>query len=118
MNKKLRILVIDDEELILRATCRMLERSGYETFAASGASEALSVAGEQPLDLVIADVVIPGADGLELVERIRKIQNVPALVMSGFYGTDQLPAELKAIGKPFRRQELLDAVVDAMTQAA
>ena len=114
LEDKSKILVIDDEELLLQATCRMLERSGYEVFRASVAGEAISVARDNQLDLVIADVVIPGSDGLELVDRIRDIQDVPVLIMSGFYGTDQLPRGLPAIGKPFQHQELLDAVQEAM----
>src|SRR2546428_420677 len=66
-----RILVVDDEAAVLSIIAAMLTRSGYAATAASGAEEALKrLREDQAYDLVLSDIMMPGIDGIALLERI------------------------------------------------
>ena len=71
--KKSVILVVDDEELVLSVTTRILERNGYEVMAASGGKEALKRIGDLSVsvNLVITDMMMPDMDGPTLVSLLR-----------------------------------------------
>ncbi|OZI10849.1 DNA-binding response regulator [Bacillaceae bacterium SAS-127] len=79
MNEK--ILIIDDEVEILTFLRDTLEDEGYQVFKAANAEEALGQLKHGP-DLLILDVMMPGMNGYELCERIRKNVNVPILFLS------------------------------------
>ena len=63
-----RILVVDDEKNIRRALTLVLEGEGYEVRAAATAEEARARLGEQGADVLLLDVKLPGASGIELLE--------------------------------------------------
>lgn len=66
-----RILVVDDEPHIRRVLSTVLGSHGYEVRIASDGIEGLDELGAEPVDLVILDLMMPGADGLEILSRIR-----------------------------------------------
>ncbi|HEY4248685.1 MAG TPA: PAS domain S-box protein [Lacunisphaera sp.] len=72
--KKSTVLVVDDEELVLSVTTRILERNGYAVIAASGGAEALRRVNELggSVDLVITDMMMPDMDGPALVAKLRE----------------------------------------------
>ena len=66
-----RILVVDDEAAVRGIVSALLERSGYATTVAESAAEALNLLREQPaFDLVLSDIMMPGTDGLSLLDQI------------------------------------------------
>ena len=65
--RKSHVLVVDDEELYRRALERILKRVGHVVTTARDASEALAIVSSQRLDLVLADIQMPGINGIELV---------------------------------------------------
>jgi signal transduction histidine kinase/DNA-binding response OmpR family regulator len=67
------ILVVEDSATQAAALAVLLERSGFETVVARHAERALEILGEQEVDLVLSDVVMPGMDGYELTTRIRSL---------------------------------------------
>ena len=67
--------MVDDEELYRRALERILARVGHTVTTARDASEALAVVSSQTVDLVLADVRMPGLSGLELVRQIRDLED-------------------------------------------
>ena len=71
MNTKARILLVDDDPNWVRAVSRTLSSAGYEVFEASTASDGLRLAKEHRPDLVLLDVALPDADGIELCNRIK-----------------------------------------------
>jgi PAS domain S-box-containing protein len=84
-----RVLVIDDEELILNATSRILTRMGYEVIGFSDPDAALAGFEAEPgaFDAIITDFRMPTMNGLQLSERlVEKREDVPILLMSGFTG--------------------------------
>ena len=66
-----RILLVDDEPLILKGLRFTLEQEGYEILTAADGEEALKVFFEQPVDLVLLDVMLPKMDGIQVCQRIR-----------------------------------------------
>ncbi|NQZ97581.1 MAG: response regulator, partial [Myxococcales bacterium] len=79
---KSNILVVDDEELYRRALERILTRVGHTVSLARDATEALVALAEQPVDLVLADIQMPGINGLELVRQIHDLApDVPCIVI-------------------------------------
>ena len=115
------ILVVDDDEAVLTIVSRMLERRGYTTYAvASGeaAEEILEREGE--VDLIVADLRMPGISGAELVRRARaRCPRVAAIYISGYAEepASLLEGELEeevVLEKPFGSEQLLKAVGDAL----
>ena len=64
------VLVVDDEELYRHALQRILKRVGHSVSTARDATEALAIVSDQKVDLVLADIQMPGISGLELVRQI------------------------------------------------
>ena len=77
-----RILLVDDEPLILKGLRFTLEQEGYEILTAADGEEALQVFFEQPVDLVLLDVMLPNMDGIQVCQRIRESSNVPILMLT------------------------------------
>lgn len=85
-----RIMVIDDEELILKSLGRLLTNEHYEVKLASSGEEALSLLEEFNPEVIILDVKMSGLDGLEVCRRIRNdknenIKNIPIIMITGHY---------------------------------
>ena len=120
--RKSHVLVVDDEELYRRSLERILTRVGHEVSEARDGSEALAIAAAQPIDLVLADVRMPGINGLELVRQLHEIHpDLPCIVVTGFGGPEQSIEALRAgafwyLEKPFDRGQL-DAVRKLVDQA-
>ena len=77
-----RILLVDDEPLILKGLRFTLEQEGYEIITAADGEEALRVFFEQQVDLVLLDVMLPKLDGIQVCQRIRESSNVPILMLT------------------------------------
>lgn len=107
----MKILVVDDEKLLVKGIKFNLENDGYEVVAAYDGEEAVSLAKEQEFDLIILDLMMPKVTGLEACMMIREFSNVPIIMLTakgedmdkliGFeHGTDDY------ITKPFNILEL------------
>ena len=78
-----RILLVDDEPLIIKGLKYSLEHEGYETVSAADGEEALQVfADHGPFDLILLDVMLPKLDGLDVCQRIRERSNVPIIMLT------------------------------------
>ncbi len=77
-----RILVIEDEERIRQFLQRGLSFEGYRVDAAADGQTGLELAHENPPDLVLLDLMLPGMDGLEVCRRIRQVSDVPILMLT------------------------------------
>ncbi|MFA5411090.1 MAG: response regulator [Candidatus Omnitrophota bacterium] len=116
MNKK--ILVIDDDKLILGTLKRLLTGEGYDVFTAESGSSALEKIKNDTFNLIITDIRMPGLDGIETIKEIRKYlaeaqrEAIPELVITGYDNDENRSRvdELKIAGylsKPFDLKELL-----------
>ena len=80
-----KILIVDDNRLILQALAEHLESHGYETMVASNGKEALDLVKAEPPDLIIMDLVMPEMDGLEATRRLRqdpRFQDIPVVAFT------------------------------------
>ncbi|MBE0416690.1 MAG: response regulator transcription factor [Coriobacteriia bacterium] len=77
-----RILVVDDEDSILQFVSYNLKKDGYEVETAMTGDEALELAAAHRFDLIILDIMLPGADGYEVCRKLRAHSDVPVLFLS------------------------------------
>lgn len=112
------VLVVDDEPLIRDIVRALLEDEGYAVQCAEDGVEALAVVDGEPIDLVISDVVMPRLDGRTLAHRLRSRQHrLPVVLMSANRNDSGVPGVV-LLPKPFDVDDLLDAVSDALADAA
>ena len=112
----LHVLVADDEPAVLRLATMVLQRQGMRVTQAADGREALTAfeSTEKPFDLVLADMTMPGLDGIELIRSLRKLgSDIPVLLSSG-YDRRSLENQLEEIGgrnavlsKPYRPADLV-----------
>jgi DNA-binding NtrC family response regulator len=91
---KQHLLIVDDEEPIRTLLSEYLKKHGYETSVAESAKETLEAVASKSLDLVILDIALPDADGLELLARIKTSHpNLHVIILTGMGFDDELLAE-------------------------
>ena len=117
------ILLVDDEESIQKLLTYPLERDGYRVVQARDGDEALKRFEEEPIDLVVLDVMLPKLDGLEVCKQLRSTSFVPIIMLTA--RDDEvdkvLGLELGAddyITKPFSIREFRSRVRAALRRAA
>lgn len=77
-----KVLVVDDEETMVRSLSNLLAREGYEVAVARDGPQALEAAKTQRPDLVLLDVMLPGVDGMEVCRQIRTWSTVPIIMLT------------------------------------
>jgi DNA-binding response OmpR family regulator len=117
------ILLVDDEDSVQKLLTYPLERDGFRVVPARDGEEALRRFGEQPVDLVVLDVMLPKIDGLEVCKRLRSQSSVPIIMLTA--RDDEfdkvLGLELGAddyITKPFSIREFRSRVRALLRRAA
>ena len=112
----MKILVVDDDAIVVKSCRRILEAEGFEVTTVPGADEALEKIKYYDFDLLLMDVKMPKHDGLFLMREIKKHwPDIPIIVMSG-YPTPETIADVLKLGatqfipKPFRPDELTKSV--------
>ena len=120
---KPRILVIDDEAPIRDSLKMTLEYEGYDVIGAATGQEGLALAEREAPDLVLLDVKMPGMDGIEVLERLRNMNDsLPVVVVSG-HGTISTAVEATKKGafdfieKPFASERVLVSLRNALDSA-
>jgi len=123
-NKLKKILVMEDEPDALMMLSMALKSSGYIVFGAPNGEEGLKIFREEKPDMVILDVVMPGMDGWEVLQKIKagfKSKRVPVIMLTGKsedadkvkgydYGADFY------VTKPYNIQKLLPVIRDIITK--
>src|SRR5919106_7039377 len=107
-----RILVVEDDRRVRRATSLSLEHEGYEVWEAADGEAGLRLLAEHSPDLVILDVMLPGADGFEVCREIRRQSDVPIVFLTAKTDTTDVVVGLESGGddyltKPFEMKELV-----------
>jgi len=110
-----RILVVDDEEMILRTVRAYLDREGFKTYTATDGEEALRAFEEKGPDLIVLDLMLPKLNGIEVTKRIRAKSSVPIIMLTAKAAeADRVVGlELGAddyVVKPFSPRELVARV--------
>lgn len=123
MSSGARVLVVDDEPLIVRALRASLSATGYDVRAAMTAGEALDAAAVWAPDVVLLDLRLPDGDGVDVCRRLREWSQVPVVVVSAMDQEADKVAALDAgaddyITKPYSTGELLARLRAALRRAA
>jgi two-component system nitrogen regulation response regulator NtrX len=114
------ILIVDDERAIQTSLKGVLEDEGYNVWAVGGAADALARIGEEPPDLVLLDIWMPGMDGLELLAESKKVRPDVAVIMISGHGTIETAVKATKLGaydfieKPLSLEKTLLAVTRAL----
>ena len=106
------ILIVDDENDILEIISEYAKQEGYTTILAKDGESALKSFEENSIDLVVLDIMLPDFNGYEVADKIRKIENVPIIMLSA---KSQEEDKLKGfelgivdyVTKPFSPRELM-----------
>src|SRR3990170_2117332 len=94
-NEENKILVIDDDKSILKTLTSYLRKLNYEVYSAENGLEGIDIAKKERPDLVITDIKMPGADGFEVLERIKEINNhIHVIMITAF---DDMHSTVKAM---------------------
>lgn len=118
------VLVVEDYSALRRTTARVLQEAGYRVLEAESGAEALAILERrrEPVDLMLADVVLPDVPGAELEARaLRRRPGLPTLFVSGYpEGVTPLrvPENRPVMEKPFSPETLLAAVQEALGDRA
>lgn len=106
-----RILTVEDDERIRTAVRLALEDEGWEVAESDNGEDALLMFGQTPSDVVLIDIMLPGIDGFDVCRSIRRVSDVPIVMVTARADTHDVVAGLEAgaddyLTKPFAPKEL------------
>ena len=106
-----RILTVEDDERIRTAVSLALQEEGWEVEETSNGEDALAAFSRQPSDVVLIDIMLPGIDGFEVCRKIRRLGDVPIVMVTARSDSHDVVAGLEAgaddyLRKPFDPKEL------------
>ena len=105
-----RILTVEDDERIRTAVSLALQEEGWEVEETSNGEDALAAFSRQPSDVVLIDIMLPGIDGFEVCRKIRRLGDVPIVMVTARSDSHDVVAGLEAgaddyLKKPFDPKE-------------
>lgn len=117
--KKLRVLVVDDQVEMRKSVCRALKIEGHEVLEASDGISGLEIVKKDNLGLIISDLRMPEMDGLEFLQKVKKIKQIPFILMTGFSQAIEATEAYKIgvdgfLQKPFQNKDLLNCIADVI----
>ncbi len=122
--KKVQLLIIDDENIVHKSCNRILRGTRFEITNATSGEEGLDLVGKNDYDLVLTDLMMPGISGMEVLNRlIRERPETIVIVFTGFATVESAREALKKgafdyIPKPFTPKELIDVLDNAVDERA
>jgi PAS domain S-box-containing protein len=115
--RAVRVLAVDDDDLVLTNTSAMLEDLGHKVIEATSGQEALDVLQrDRKVDLVITDQAMPGMTGVQLAEAVKAKWPHIAVVLATGYAELPSSTDLPKLSKPFNQDALARAIVDCVTR--
>lgn len=117
-----KVLIVDDDELILMALTELLQPEGYEITTTTSGVEALQILNREVFDLAVLDIIMPTMDGIELCRRIRErddLKRMPVIFLSAKSQEEDRAAGLGAgadlfLSKPISPEKLLKILAGAV----
>ena len=118
------VLIVDDEYGIRTSLSGVLEDEGYETSAVESGEDCLQALAERQFDVVLLDIWLPGIDGLEVLQRVRALENHPEIIMISGHGNIETAVKATKLGaydfleKPLSVDKTLIVVKNAAEAAS
>jgi DNA-binding NtrC family response regulator len=112
----IRILVVDDEHIVLESCQAVFELEGFEVLLVPSAEKALEAMENNRFTVLLVDVKMPKRDGIYLMEKLKEQwPNVPIVAMSGYYTKETVKEAMRMgavrfIAKPFEPDELVETI--------
>ena len=109
-----KMLIIDDEEIVLKSCRKIFEAEGFEVTTTANPQEGLNLVSGKSFDVILVDWMMPGFDGMDVVEEIDKRSPNSAMVMiSGYPSVGRATEAMKRgamdyLAKPFKDQQLVE----------
>ena len=119
---RIRVLVVEDDEVFQRPLQRALEAAGCEVVAVPSGEDALAVLDRNTVDLLLTDHRLPGMDGVQLITRSKAMHPALAVIVMTAHGTAESAVDARRHGanaylvKPFAMPDLLVALHGALEQ--
>jgi formate/nitrite transporter len=113
-------LIIDDEEIVLKSCRRIFEAEGFDVVTTNNPHEGLQLASDTSFDVILVDWMMPGLDGMDVVEELdRRSPNSAMVMISGYPTVGRATEAMKRgamdyVAKPFKPEEILLAVKKAV----
>jgi len=122
MDSHQRIMVIDDDQEMLKLLNRTLELEGFDTVVVADGDSALTLLEKIDPDLVILDIMMPGLDGFQTLDLIREHSNVPVIMLTGRNELESLQRAMflgadDYISKPFGTKSLIARILAKLRRA-
>lgn len=122
MMTNVRLLLVDDDRLVLATLARNLRVVGYDVDVAGSGEEALQVAGSARFNLAVMDIRMPGLSGIETAERLRTERAIPAMFLSAYSDRELVQKAVNGGGlgyvlKPVDAPQLVPAIEAALARA-
>ncbi len=119
---KARVLIADDDRLVLATLASGLREAGYSVLEASDGEEAIRLCEEQQPDITILDIRMPGMDGIETARRLQELTGTPFLMLSAYGDGDlvEKATDLGALGylvKPIDVEQIIPTIETALKQS-
>ncbi|MEZ4524662.1 MAG: response regulator [Desulfobacterales bacterium] len=118
----MKILIVDDEPIVIESCRRILEAEGISVRRAGNALQAKEILHQgESFDLILTDIKMPGQDGFQLISQIRNARpGIPILMMTGYLTPETIAKGRSGgaegfIAKPFTPEELLRAVENTLS---
>jgi formate/nitrite transporter len=115
-----KMLIIDDEEIVLRSCRKIFEAEGFDVATTTSPQEGLKLVSESSFDVILVDWMMPGFDGMDVVEEIdRRSPNSAVVMISGYPSVGRATEAMKRgamdyVAKPFKPEEILMVVKKAV----
>jgi DNA-binding NtrC family response regulator len=120
LERKIKILVVDDEKLIRWSLGKALQTAGYDVDAATNGDEALQIMEKFRYDIVITDLRMPGLTGMELLKKIKQKGSAPPVIFVSAYLSKKViddaihDGAFRCVNKPFQMENILHIVREAL----
>jgi formate/nitrite transporter len=115
-----KMLIIDDEEIVLKSCRKIFEAEGFDVVTTTNPQEGLKLASDMSFDVILVDWMMPGLDGMDVVEEIdRRSPNSAMVMISGYPSVGRATEAMKRgamdyVAKPFKPEEIIMAVKRAV----
>ena len=122
MNNRSTVLIVDDEEVVRRAHMRSLEDTGCQARVAEDGNEAIRVMEQEPADVILLDLRMPGLDGMDVLKTIKtRWPDSEVVVITGYPSIESAKEAVRLgacnyIAKPVAPDDVIKAANEAMTQ--